>query len=244
MYFTKKKHRVFLVVESIYANYGDLLDLKTVLQFKEKYPFRIILEESLSIGVLGKTGGGLTEYIGVKSTKVEIITASIGNALGSIGGIAIGTTAICNHMRLNSIGYVFSCSSPPYVSKACTAALQLLSTGNEIKKLEQNIQLLHEGISSCNYLTTTSSKQSPYIFLRLARPTKDRQYDESIINTIVEELFQNKIAVAKPRYSKREAFILNSEPHFKVTVSALHNPEDIDILIGKLKDITSRVIKN
>jgi len=232
------------VVESIYQSYGDLLDLKAVLQLKEKYPFRIILEESLSIGVMGKTGRGLTEYIGVPSNKVEIITASIGNALGSIGGFAVGNTAIANHMRLNCSGYVFSCSSPPYVSKSCTAALQLLAAGKEIKQLLQNIKLLHDGIATCKYLTTTSSHQSPYIVLRLARSTKDRHQDESIISSIVEGLFQSKIVVAKPRYSKREQFILNSEPHFRLTVSALHSPEDISVLIRKLHDISSKLIKN
>jgi len=242
--FQKQKHRVFLVVESIYTNYGDLLDLKAVLQLKEKYPFRIILEESLSIGVLGKTGRGLTEYIGVPSTKVEIITASIGNALGSVGGIAVGTTAICNHMRLNCSGYVFSCSSPPYVTKTCTVALKLLSEGKEIYRLQININLLHEAISTCKYLTTTSSQQSPYICIRLARPSKDRQHDEIIIQTIVDELYQNKIVVSRPRYSKREAFILNSEPQFKITISALHTPEDIEILVEKLRDISERIIKN
>lgn len=240
--FQKKKHRVFLVVESIYSNYGDLLDLKTVLQLKEKYPFRIILEESLSIGVLGKTGRGLTEFIGVPSTKVEIITASIGNALGSVGGFAVGSTAIANHMRLNCSGYVFSCSSPPYVTKACTAALELLATGNEIKKLQQNIKYLNESLVSVKHLTTNSSAHSPLKIVRLARPSKDRHHDESIIQLIIEELNHSKIVVAKPRYSKREAFILNTEPHFKMTVSALHTKEDIDILVKNLKSITSKVI--
>jgi len=237
--FNKRKHKVFLLVESIYANHGDLLDLKAVLQFKEKYPFRIILEESLSIGVLGKTGRGLTEYIGVPSTKVEIITASIGNALGSVGGFATGTTAIANHMRLNCSGYVFSCSSPPFVASACSKALELLTSGKEITLLQRNTKELHNRLASCKYLVTPSSSVSPYIMLRLAKPS-NREEDEGVIQSIIDTLLEHKIVVAKPKYSKRESFQI--EPQFKITISAHHTSEDINTLVKVLNEIVPKKI--
>jgi len=239
--FNKKKHRVFVLVEAIYVNHGDLLDLKALLQYKEKYPFRIILEESLSIGVLGKTGRGLTEYIGVPSTKVEIISASIGNALGSVGGFASGTTAITNHMRLNCSGYVFSCSSPPYVARACFKALDLLATGKEAKLLQQNIKNLHKGLATCKYLVTSSSSISPYIMMRLAKPSNNREDDERVIQSIIDALLEHKIVVAKPKYSQRESFL--PEPQFKVTISAHHTSEDIDTLVKVLNQIVPKKIK-
>jgi serine palmitoyltransferase len=242
--FRKQKNRVFLVVESIYSNYGDLLDLKTVLQFKEKYPFRIILEESYSIGVLGKTGRGLTESIGVPATKVEIITGSIGNALGSVGGFAVGTVAIANHMRLNCSGYVFSCSSPPFISKTCTLALELLSTGQEINFLHKNIQNLHQGLATCKHLITSSSVVSPLVVLRLAESSKvDKQQDEITIQSIIDELYHRKIVVTRAKYSKREAFILKQEPHFYIAVSALHTTEDIQNFIQELNHVIAKIIK-
>jgi serine palmitoyltransferase len=237
--FNKKKHKVFVVVESIYVNHGDLLDLKALLQFKEKYPFRIILEESLTIGVLGKTGRGLTEHIGVPATKVEIIAASIGNALGSVGGFACGTTAIANHMRLNCSGYVFSCSSPPYVASACSKALELLSTGKDIKQLQQNIKHLHNGLATCKYLVTPSSSVSPYIILRLAKPS-NREEDEAVIQSIIDALLEHKIIVAKLKYSKREAFL--PEPQLKLTISVQHTLEDINTLVKALNQIVPKKI--
>lgn len=52
--FGEMKKRVYLAVEAIYANTGDLCPLKEIMRLKEQFPFRIILEESYSIGVLGK----------------------------------------------------------------------------------------------------------------------------------------------------------------------------------------------
>jgi len=248
--FRKQKNRVFLLAESIYSNYGDLLDLKTVLKYKETYPFRIILEESFSIGVLGKTGRGLTEYIGVPSTKVEIITASLGNALGSVGGFAVGTVAIADHMRLNCSGYVFSCSSPPFISKSCTAALELLTSSSEIIQLRENIKTLHEGLTTClNELVTFSSAESPMVVLRLpdrssGKRDRDRDRDYFILESIIEELFRRKILVTKVRFSKREAFIFNQGPHFKIAVTALHSKEDIQNLIQELNRVSSEIKKD
>jgi serine palmitoyltransferase len=242
--FREKKHRVFLLVESIYTNHGDLLDLEQVLKYKKMYPFRIILEESFTIGVLGKTGRGLTEHIGVPSTKVEIITASIGNALGSVGGFAVGTVAIANHMRLNCSGYVFSCSSPPFISKSCTAALEQLTTGPELPQLNQNISILHQALSKgLKDLTTTSSQFSPIAVLRLARPGPDKQRDERIIGEIIDELFQRRIVVGKVRYSKRETFILKQgQPHFVVSVMAQHTRQEIENLVQELNYVSSEII--
>jgi serine palmitoyltransferase len=52
--FEEKKKRVYLAVEALYANTGEICPLREIMRLKEQYPFRIILEESYSIGVLGK----------------------------------------------------------------------------------------------------------------------------------------------------------------------------------------------
>ena len=59
------KRRVFLVVEGLYANYGDLCPLPQLVALKKKYKFRIFLDETFSIGVIGRTGRGVTEHYNV-----------------------------------------------------------------------------------------------------------------------------------------------------------------------------------
>jgi hypothetical protein len=90
----------------------DLAPLPEILELKKSYPFRLILDESYSIGVLGATGRGVTQHFGIADFSgryattqtgerlqdmIEIITASIGHAVGGIGGFSVGSTAICNH---------------------------------------------------------------------------------------------------------------------------------------------------
>lgn len=66
----KSLNRRFIVVEGIYQNYGDIAPLKKLIALRDKYKYRIIVDESLSVGVLGKTGRGLTEHFGLSISDV------------------------------------------------------------------------------------------------------------------------------------------------------------------------------
>ena len=73
--------RIWLVVEGLSENFGDVCPLPEILKMKEKYCFRVMLEESNSIGVLGRTGKGVTEHFGVPLSAVECIVGSMATSL-------------------------------------------------------------------------------------------------------------------------------------------------------------------
>ncbi|CAH8572637.1 unnamed protein product [Dicrocoelium dendriticum] len=65
--------RRFLVVEGCYLNYGDICPLPALVALKYKYKVRIFLDETMSFGVLGATGRGVTEYHGVDIDDIDLI---------------------------------------------------------------------------------------------------------------------------------------------------------------------------
>ena len=65
--------RRFIVTEGLFADTGTLTDLPVLLSIAKKYKYRIILDESFSIGTLGRTGRGLTELFNVPATEVDMI---------------------------------------------------------------------------------------------------------------------------------------------------------------------------
>ena len=71
-------NRRFIVVEGISQNLGDIPPLDQIIQLKEKFKYRLVLDESLSFGVLGATGRGAAEHFGIKPEQVEIVAASMG----------------------------------------------------------------------------------------------------------------------------------------------------------------------
>merc|ERR1711871_945914 len=88
---------------------GDVAPLKEILALKDEFGYRLILDESLSWGVLGATGRGLKEACGIEDpTSVEITCVDLAPALGSNGGLCIGTDEVVAHQRLSGAGYCFS----------------------------------------------------------------------------------------------------------------------------------------
>jgi hypothetical protein len=70
--------RRFLVVEGLYINYGDICPLKKLVELKYKYKVRLFVEESMSFGVLGETGRGVSEHFGVDVSFRDRITLGLG----------------------------------------------------------------------------------------------------------------------------------------------------------------------
>jgi serine palmitoyltransferase len=118
-------NRRFIVAEGVYQNFGDVAPLAAIVKLKDAFKYRLIIDESMSVGTLGKTGRGLTEHAGVAITEVDIICASMSNAVASVGGFCVGNHEIVQHQRLSSSAYCYSASLPPYISQASTTALQV-----------------------------------------------------------------------------------------------------------------------
>ena len=94
--------RRFIIVEGVYRNWGTFAPLQQISSLKEEFNYRLIVDDSHGIGVLGKTGRGSLEYAGLKPmVHCEILTFSIENALGSVGGMTVGSEEVVDHQRLS-----------------------------------------------------------------------------------------------------------------------------------------------
>ncbi|CAH2235037.1 jg15796 [Pararge aegeria aegeria] len=95
------KRRAFLVAEAIYLNTGYMCPLRKLVELARRFKLRIILDESLSIGVIGKTGRGLTEHLNVPRDEIDLIVGSLEHSFASIGGFCAGSHYIVEHQRLS-----------------------------------------------------------------------------------------------------------------------------------------------
>ncbi|KAL9178616.1 hypothetical protein ACHAXT_001954 [Thalassiosira profunda] len=119
--------RRFLVVEGLYRNWGTIAPLREIVKLKEEFHYRLILDDSHGIGTLGANGRGSLEHHGLKPmVHCEILTFSLENALGSVGGMTVGSEEVVDHQRLSGAGYCFSASAPPFLSKVCLANVRRL----------------------------------------------------------------------------------------------------------------------
>ncbi|KAM7313315.1 hypothetical protein ISCGN_003190 [Ixodes scapularis] len=132
--------RRFLVVEGVYANTGYLCPLPRLVELRARFRLRLFLEESCSLGVLGKTGRGVREHFNVPSKEIDLMCATLENAIGSFGGFCCGTRCVVDHQ-----GYYISASLPPLQAPVFVWAIDHLTNHPEIlARLCRNCLLMHE----------------------------------------------------------------------------------------------------
>ena len=169
-----KRHRLFLLVEGVYACDGSLADLPTLLRLRDTYGCYLIVDETLSFGALGKTGRGISEHFGLAPSCIDVLVGSLEHSLASVGGFCAGNRMVVSHQRLSGTGYCFSASLPAYATCAALAALKLLDEQPErLTQLAANSAALHAAlvkhVAGCSPLIEVhSDKASPVAHVALA----------------------------------------------------------------------------
>jgi glycine C-acetyltransferase len=128
-----------IVTDGVFSMDGNVTPLDKIVSLAEKYDSMVMVDESHSAGVVGKTGRGVTELYDLKG-KVEIITGTLGKAFGgAIGGFTTGKKEIIELLRQRSRPYLFSNSIPPMVAAAGIRMVDMMTETNELQdKLHNN----------------------------------------------------------------------------------------------------------
>ena len=128
-----------IVTDGVFSMDGNVPPLDRIVSLAEKYNAMVMVDESHSAGVVGKTGRGATELFDLRG-KVEIITGTLGKAFGgAIGGFTTGKKEIIELLRQRSRPYLFSNSIPPMVAAAGIRMIGMMTETNQLQdKLHRN----------------------------------------------------------------------------------------------------------
>ncbi|CAO1622271.1 unnamed protein product [Sympodiomycopsis kandeliae] len=167
--------RRFIITEGLFENDGQISNLKKLIELKRKYKFRLILDESLSVGTLGKRGRGLTELYDVPAQEVDMIVGSMANTMGSAGGFCAGSSEVVFHQRINGPSYVFSAALPAMLAVASSIAINkvLHNEDDVLGRLAENIRAVRSTLDGIECLSIPSDPTSPVIHLQV-RSKSDR----------------------------------------------------------------------
>lgn len=141
-----------IVTDGVFSMDGNVTPLDKIVLLAEKYDSMIMVDESHSAGVVGKTGRGVTELFNLKG-KVEIITGTLGKAFGgAIGGFTTGKKEIIEMLRQRSRPYLFSNSIPPLVAAAGIRMIDMMTETNELQdKLHRNAEYFIEKMTRIGF---------------------------------------------------------------------------------------------
>jgi len=141
-----------IVTDGSFSMDGTIAQLDKIVALAEKYDAIVMIDECHSSGFLGKTGRGTHEYRGVVG-KIDIITGTLGKALGGAsGGFTSGRKEIIEILRQRSRPYLFSNTLAPSIVGASIAVLDLLSETTELRdKLEYNTKYFRDKMTTAGF---------------------------------------------------------------------------------------------
>jgi 8-amino-7-oxononanoate synthase len=124
------EEKIFVVSEGVFSMEGDVADLRGITRLAKPYGARVYVDEAHGIGVLGATGAGAAEHLGVLD-DVDIVMGTFSKSLASVGGFIASERSVIDYLKHTARPFVFSASLPPGSVAAAAAALQILRTEPE-----------------------------------------------------------------------------------------------------------------
>ncbi|MFH0761375.1 MAG: glycine C-acetyltransferase [Bacteroidota bacterium] len=173
-----------IVTDGVFSMDGNVAPLDKIKALAEKYDAMILVDESHSAGVIGKTGRGTTEYFNIRG-QVEIITGTLGKSFGgAIGGFTTGKKEIIAMLRQRSRPYLFSNSIPPMVAAAGIEVFKIMSESTEfLDNLHKNRSYFVEQMTRLGFtIKPTQSGICAIMFgdAKLSQDVASRLLDEGI----------------------------------------------------------------
>jgi len=213
-----------IVTDGSFSMDGTIAQLDKIVELAEKYDAIVMIDESHSSGFLGKTGRGTHEYRGVMG-KIDIITGTLGKALGGAsGGFTSGRKEVIDMLRQKSRPYLFSNTLAPSIVGASIAVLEMLTETTELRdKLEYNTKYFRTKMTEAGF--DIKPGDHPIVPIML--------YDAVLAQNFASKLLEEGIYVIGfffPVVPKGQARI-------RVQLSAAHEQKHLDKAIAAFSKI-------
>ncbi len=124
--------KVLIIIEGAYSMDGDIAPVPDFVRIKKEYGCFLMVDEAHSACVIGKTGGGVDEYFGLKGDDIDIKYGTLSKGLGTCGGYLAGKKCLIDYLRYNMPGFVFSVGMSPALAAGSLEAIRTLRKHPEI----------------------------------------------------------------------------------------------------------------
>ncbi|MDT3366379.1 MAG: glycine C-acetyltransferase [Bacteroidota bacterium] len=126
-----------IATDGVFSMDGNVAPMDKICELAEKYDALVMVDESHSAGVVGKTGHGVAEQFNCYG-RIDIFTGTLGKAFGgAVGGFTTGRQEIIDLLRQRSRPYLFSNSLPPMIVGAGLEMFKMLEESNELHDKQQ-----------------------------------------------------------------------------------------------------------
>ena len=217
----KRRGDCLVVVEGIYSMLGDRAPLREIAAVTRAAGAYLLVDEAHSLGVLGDTGRGLCEALGVQP---DFIVGTFSKSLGSVGGFLVSDIEGFDILRLVSRPYLFSASLPPSVTASVMEALNQIESHPELlDRVNRNGELLYRSLIEEGF--ALGPEPGPIVSVRIP----DVGVAVRFWNMMMEQGVYVNLALPPATPS--------GEPLLRTSVSAAHNEADVHQAIAAIVKI-------
>jgi glycine C-acetyltransferase len=156
---------ILVITEGVFGMSGDLGKLDEIVKLKEKFEFRLFVDDAHGFGTMGATGAGTGEHLGAQD-GIDLYFSTFAKSMASIGAFVSGEESIVEYLRYNMRSQIFAKSLPMPLVVGALKRLELLRSNPELKdKLWQIVGALQTGLREKGFnLGNTESPVTP-VFL-------------------------------------------------------------------------------
>jgi glycine C-acetyltransferase len=204
-----------IATDGVFSMDGDMAKLPEICDLAERHDAIVMVDDSHATGLLGATGRGTPELLGVLS-RVDIITSTLGKALGgAAGGFTCAGQEIVDYLRQKSRPYLFSNALPPTITMAAIKALQLIAGSADLRTaLHENAKNLRTRLEGADFKLKPG--RHPIIPVMLG--------DAALASAMSDKLLERGIYVIGFSFP----VVPQGQARIRIQVSAAHTPQQID----------------
>jgi glycine C-acetyltransferase len=221
---------ILVISEGVFGMRGEQGKLKEIVALKEKFNFRLLVDDAHGFGTLGKTGAGAGEEQGVQD-DIDVYFATFAKSLASTGAFIAAEKEVIDFLKYNLRSQVFAKSLQMQLVVGALKRLELIKTKPEIKqKLWDNVHELQSGLKEKGFdLGSTQSCVTP-VYLNGTVPeafalVKDLRENYGVFcSTVIYPVIPKGLIL------------------LRLIPTASHNSEDIQVTLDAFSSIRERLL--
>lgn len=222
-----------ILSDAVFSMEGDIANLPKIIALSKKYSLFSMIDEAHALGVIGKTGRGITEYfedkyllLAKEELTPDIYMGTLSKALASEGGFACGKKILIDYLRNTARSFIFSTALTPASVASARASLKiLLKNPSLVTKLQENTRFFCHALETYGIVTKSDSAIVPILI-----------GDEKRAQEISAWLFNEGIFLSAIRYPT----VRRGKAILRVALMASHSHEDLLFAAKKIAEGLAR----
>ena len=224
-----KDRRVRMVVtDGVFSMEGAIARLPDIAEICRRHDAVLVVDDSHATGVLGKTGRGTAEHFGMVG-EVDIITSTLGKALGgAAGGFVASTPAVCDYLTQRARPQLFSNALPPTVAASALASVEYLEHHPErVETLRQNARYFREQLLAAGFAPLPG--ETPIVPVILGETAKAIEMSTQLL---AEGVFVTGFGFP---------VVPQGQARIRCQISAAHSRDDLDQALQAIRKVGKRL---